>query len=180
MGTNQWKWDYIDDDGIRDFNVDGSTALFSHTTSGNKLYDYIPEAKYGLPQTALCHGMRLFVESRGYSVVQNYTQNLDTWATSGFSFTDFMAEINAGRPLMIGLAGHSMVGVGYDNIAGPKVYFHDTWSYSVHEMAWGSSYSGMDWLNVTCIELVPIPEPTSMTLFGLGILTIVIRRRRRS
>ena len=186
MGTNQWKWDFIGSDGIRDYNTDGSTALFSYTTVGNKLYDYIPPASAGLPQTALCHGMKLFVESRGYQVTfrdgeyQNYTQNIDAWATGGFSFADFMAEINAGRPLMIGLDGHSMVGVGYDNTTGPKVYIHDTWDNNVHEMAWGSSYAGMDWLNVTCIELTPIPEPTTMTLFGLGILTIVIRRRRRS
>ena len=40
----------------------------------------------GLPQTEACHGMRLFAESRGYTVTANYTQKIDTKYSGGFSF----------------------------------------------------------------------------------------------
>ena len=78
MGTNQWKWD-TNGGGIN-YNIDGGTTLWSYG-SGTRLYDYIPPSSYGLPQTALSHGMRLFAESRGYTVTENYTQKIDTLYT---------------------------------------------------------------------------------------------------
>jgi len=171
MGTNQWKWDFIGNDGVKDFNADGSTALFSYG-SATKLHDYVPPAGSGLPQTALCHGLRLFAESRGYTVVQNYTQKIDALYPGGFSFADYMAEIDAGRPAMIQVEGHSMVGVGYD-ITGQTVYLHDTWGDYVGQMTWGGSYSGMDHLAVTVLE---IPEPATVSLLALGIMMLVRRR----
>lgn len=149
MGTNQWKWDFVGGDGVKDFNKDGSTALFSYG-SATKLFDHVPLASYGLPQTALCHGMRLFAESRGYVVEENYTQNIDALYAGGFSFADYMAEIDAGSPVMIQVEGHSMVGVGYDQI-GQTVLLHDTWDNNVHSMTWGTSYSGMAHKAVTVI-----------------------------
>lgn len=149
MGTNQWKWDYYAPSGT-DSNIDGATTFFY--SGGSKLFDPIPPASYGLPQTELCHGMRLFAESRGYTVVQNYTQGIDTVYSGGFTLNDYKAEINAGRPVMIQLDGHTMVGVGYDN-ANTTIYIHDTWDNSVHTMTWGGSYSGMLHKFVTVIEL---------------------------
>jgi hypothetical protein len=175
MGTNQWKWDYIGGDGIKDFNTDGSTALFSYT-SATKLYDYIPWASAGLPQTALCHGLRLFAESRGYTVVENYTQKIEELYAGGFSFGDYMTEINAGRPVMIQVEGHSMVGVGYDTV-GNIVYLHDTWGDYVATMTWGGSYSGMAHKAVTVINVVP--EPATMSLLVLGGIGVLIRKRRK-
>jgi len=125
MGSNQLKWDFIGGDGIRDYCRDGITALFAYN-GPQKLYDYIPPSSAGMPQTALNHGMRLFVESRGYSVIENYTQKIDTLFDGGFSFVDYMSEIDAGFPVMIQLADHSMVGVGY--LADTQtVYLHDSW-----------------------------------------------------
>jgi hypothetical protein len=65
-----------------------------------------------------------------------------------------MAEINAGRPVLIQLNGHTMTGVGYD-VTGQTVYVHDTWDNSVHSMTWGGSYSGMNHIAVTVIHLAP-------------------------
>ncbi|MFH0964225.1 MAG: FG-GAP-like repeat-containing protein [Planctomycetota bacterium] len=180
MGTNQWKWDFSGD-GIIDYNVDGSTAYFSYS-SGAKLWDYIPPAYAGLPQTELCHGLRLFAESRGYSLVidpvtsntWNYTQKTDNLYPGGFSFADYMAEIDAGYPVMIQVVGHSMVGVGYD-LATQTVYLHDTWGDYVASMPWGGSYSGMDMVAVTVLHLAPLgiePPPalpdTVSILIGNG------------
>jgi len=145
MGTNQWKWDWDCDGSLLD-NTDGSTTYFSYG-DGSRLYDYIPPVCAGLPQTALCHGLRLFAESRGYTVVENYNQKI-----SGFSFNDYMAEIDAGRPVLIQVTGHTMLGVGYD-VSGQTVYLHDTWDNTKHTMMWGDSYAGMDHVAVTVIQL---------------------------
>lgn len=181
MGTNQWKWDF-DGNGVKDSNIDGGTSYFSYGSSfGGKLVDYVPPATYGMPQTELCHGMRLFAESRGYQVLTNYTQSIDTIATGGFSFSDYMNEINAGCPVMIQVTGHSMVGVGYD-AAAQTVFLHDTWGDYTAQMTWGGSYSGMQQQAVTVIHLAPVPEPGSLTLlvgFGvLGLFGYAWRRKR--
>ena len=175
MGTNQWKWDFVGGDGIKDFNCDGSTALFSYS-SATKLYDYKPPASAGLPQTALCHGMRLFVESRGYTVVENYTQKIEELYAGGFSFADYMTEIDAGYPVMIQVEGHTMVGVGYD-VLGNTVYLHDTWGDYVGSMTWGTSYSDMAHEAVTVIHITP--EPATLLLMGAGSLAMMWVRRRR-
>ena len=155
MGTNQWKWDF-DEDGTVEYNVDGATAFF-YDTSGAPVNDPIPPAADGLPQTELCHGMRLFAESRGYSVLQNFTQVIDTLASGGFSLAQYRAEIDAARPVLIQLDGHTMVGVGYDS-GSQTIYVHDTWDNAVHTMTWGGSYSGMSQVAVTVIHLAPPPN----------------------
>lgn len=165
LGTNQWKWDFYGDDGITDFNVDGSTALWSYSDSGEKLYDYIPPESAGLPQTSFCHGLKLYAESKGYSVTENYTQKIDTVFEDGFSLDDFKAEIDADRPVVIQLQGHSMVGVGYDS-ASSRIYIHDTWDNRLHWMEWGQSYADMSHVAVTVLHL-DVPPVTGMA--GLAL-----------
>ncbi len=166
MGTNQWKWDN-DISGTNDANVDGSTTLWSYSSNA-KLYDYVPPAGQGLPQTGLSHGMRLFAESRGYSVAHNYTQKIDALYFGGFSLANYQAEIDAGRPVLIQLAGHTMLGVGYDT--GSTIQVHDTWDNSVHAMTWGGTYDSMAHQAVTVFQLGTgaAPEPA-----GLGLLATV-------
>ncbi|MBN1796800.1 MAG: C39 family peptidase [Sedimentisphaerales bacterium] len=175
MGTNQWKWD-MDLNGNKDNNVDGGTLLWTYG-SANKLYDYIPSAAYGLPQTALSHGMRLFAESRGYTVLENYTQKIDAVVAGGFSFADYMAEIDAGCPVMVQVEGHSMVGVGYDT-NNNQVLLHDTWDNNIHYMTWGSSYSGMNHFAMTVIHLEAIPEPCTILLLAAGMFGLRRKERR--
>lgn len=191
LGTNQWKWDYYSD-GEVDFNVDGSTALWAYNT-GEKLYDFIPSESAGLPQTSFCHGLKLYAEYCGYSVYENYTQRVDL--EDGFSYSDYQAEIDAGRPVFVQLAGHSMVGVGYDSQS-EIIYIHDTWDNRLHWMQWGESYAGMQHLAVTVLHLdspgidllseltlqpgsfaIANPEPTCVSLILLGGLFLRLRRR---
>ncbi len=168
MGTNQWKWG----DPTIDHNSDGATSYYYYS-SGTKLFDPIPPASRGLPQTALCHGLHLFAESRGYTVLENYNQVIDTVATdsgSGFSFIDFKTEIDNGYPVLVHVTHHTMIGVGYDDTTTPEtIYIHDTWDNFVHSMTWGESYDGRTHQAMTVIHLAPqeeLPGPYTVTLMS--------------
>ncbi len=155
MGTNQSKYACSD----------GSTKFF-YSLNGARLYDYSgcePTYRDG------CHGMRLFVESRGYTVPAygNYNQLIPGGAAvlgqapnaTGFTFEDYKAEIDAGRPVMIQIAGHSMVGRGYDETGGAQtLYIHNTWDNTYHTMTWGGTYSGMQHYAVAVLQLPVDPE----------------------
>jgi len=141
MGTNQAKYS----------NIDGGTTFFYYST-GDPLYDYTgqePTYRDG------CHGMRLFAESRGYTVTMNFNQAIQGQGSDpskGFTFADFQAEIDAGRPVLIHVTGHTMLGYGYDTSTN-TIYIHDTWDYYNHTMTWGGTYYGMQHRAVTVIWL---------------------------
>ena len=132
---------------------DGSTTFYYYT-NGAPLYDYTgcePSKRDG------CHGLRLFAESRGYAVDINFSQYIYGYDgnTQGFTFDDFKAEIDAGRPVLIHVTGHTMLGYGY-NDTGSTIYIHDTWDYNDHSMTWGGSYSSMTHYGVTILRLAAI------------------------
>ena len=138
---------------------DGSTTFYFNTR-GSPLYDYRgaePDRRDG------CHGMRLFFESRGYKVSSNYSQYIMGYNgnTQGFTFANYKQEIDAGRPVMIQVDGHTMLGYGY-NDSGKLVYLRDTWDYNSHSMTWGRSYEGMQHYGVT----VFVPKVTMVSPNG--------------
>ena len=146
MGTNQSLFG----------NSDGSTTFYYYT-DGAPLYDYTncePSCRDG------CHGLKLFGESRGYNVETNFSQYIygHNGNTQGFTFEDFKNEIDAGRPVLIQLAGHTVLGYGY-NDTGSIVYIHDTWNYSDHSMTWGGSYAGMQHYGVAVLRLAGSAPP---------------------
>jgi len=162
MGTNQWN-----NQGSGYGNSDGSTRFFLWP-SGDPMIDYTglePNARDG------CHGMRLFAESRGYTVVTNYYQRIygypGTSPGKGFTYNDYKAQIDAGRPVMIQVTGHSMLGIGYNDP--DTVYLHDTWDYATHSMTWGGTYDG--WRQhtaVTVLELTPLGSPADISVSPTG------------
>ena len=85
--------------------------------------------------------MRLFAESRGYTVTTNYNQYIYGYNgnTQGFTYAQYKAEIDAGYPVLIQLNGHTMLGIGYSGT--DQVIVHNTWDYSSHTMTWGGYYS---------------------------------------
>jgi len=150
MGTNQYNNWYTSDGG----------TFFFFKGDGSPLYDYSscePNYRDGN------HGMRLYAESRGYDVETNFSQyikGLGSNPDNGFSFADFQEEIDSGRPVMIQIAGHSMVGFGYSEP--DTIYIHDTWNHNDHSMTWGGSYCGMQHYGVSVLRLEstePTPEP---------------------
>jgi PKD repeat protein len=139
MATNQ------SDDG----NSDGSTTFY-FWVDGSPYSE--TDANDG------CYGLKLFYESRGYVVESYYTQLIYGYpgTTTGFTFNQYKQEIDNGRPVLIQVSGHTMLGFGYDNV-GNTVYLHDTWDYISHTMTWGDSYSGMAQWGVTVVELASPP-----------------------
>jgi uncharacterized repeat protein (TIGR01451 family) len=146
MKTNQWV------NPSQGFNTDGSTVFYNYT-SGAPLYWYDMES-YDIDVYDGGYGVKLFYESRGYTVSNMYNQYIlgCVSSTQGFRYDQYKAEIDAGRPVMIHVAGHTMVGFGY-NDATNLMYIHDTWDYSDHTMTWGGSYHGMQHYAVTIVQL---------------------------
>ena len=131
MGTNQYhKWQ----------NKDGSTTFYFDTGTNAPLYDYTgaePTKRDG------CHGLKLFFQSRGYTVTSNYNQPIYGYGgkAAGFTYDNFKAQIDAGRPVLIHLDGHTMLGYGYSDPN--QIAIHDTWDNADHTMTWGETYGGM-------------------------------------
>jgi PKD repeat protein len=128
---------------LGEYNIDGSTCSWYNLT-GYPLYNYTgcePGGRDG------CHGLRDFYESRGYEVIQNYSQYIYGYKgfTNGFTFEQYQNEINQGRPVILLVYNsdvhmrHALLGIGYD-AADSLVYLHDTWDYFCHTMIWGGNY----------------------------------------
>jgi hypothetical protein len=118
-------------------------------------------------------GRKHFYEARGYTVTDCYNQFTDIgsqgYIPEGFSFAQFKAEIDAGRPVMLNLTGHTIVGVGYDDSSN-TIYIHDTWDYGTHAMTWGGSYAGMKLVAVSIVNLQPVDTvaPTGSVVIDGG------------
>jgi Peptidase_C39 like family len=157
-GTSQDWWN----------NSDGFTTSILHS-DGTPNYDptnhesTIPRYKDAI------HGLRQYYESLGYRVLNNYNQYIVGQApgnhNNGFTFENFKAEIDAGRPIIINLksstGGHSVVGIGYNDCNGnQKVFINDTWNDYTNVMNWGSTYNGYQQYSVSVFELDDTSEPS--------------------
>ena len=152
-------------------NTDGST-YFNWYKDGTPL-TCAGMVSLGLSEGDGTYGRKLFYEARGYSVSDCYNRLTDNQTAAGFSFANYKAQIDAGYPVLLNLAGHSIVGIGY---ADPNtVYLNDTWDHATHTMTWGGSYSKMALESVSVVNPVrpnnPVPtitglNPTSATTGG--------------
>lgn len=133
-------------------NSDGSTAFYTYTNLPDKL---TCETMVGAGISAVdgTYGRKLFYEARGYTVTDCYNQKTDNTISGGFSLANFKAEIDAGHPVLLNLAGHSIVGYGYD---GSTIYIRDTWDSDptqTYTIPWGGSYEGMILQSVSVVKL---------------------------
>jgi hypothetical protein len=131
-------------------NVDGSTSFYVNN-SATPLSCAVMESS-GIAEEDGTYGRKLFYEARGYTVTDCYTQLTDNKRRGGFSFAQYEAEIDAGRPVLLNLQGHSIVGVGYDDSTN-TVYIHDTWDHNDHTMRWGGKYAGMTLWGVSIVNI---------------------------
>ncbi|NDY58072.1 hypothetical protein G3N56_15155 [Desulfovibrio sulfodismutans] len=147
---------------------DGSTCFYK-SGSASPLTCAQMES-WGIQTRDGTYGRKLFYEARGYTVTDCYAQDTDNSKVGGFSFAQYKAEIDAGRPVMINITGHTMVGVGYDD-ATQTIYINNTWSHTTHSMPWGGSYSGMEMYAVSIVNLAPVTgaskaQPWQFLLLG--------------
>jgi hypothetical protein len=160
-------------------NSNGSTTFWSWD-DGSRYHDY-DALNRGRWESDGMYGIGEYIEYAGYSA-SLFTQRTDNLGlTYGFSFVDYMAEINAGRVVMIHVEGHSMYGYGYD-AATQSIYLHDTWNEGQQSMAWGGTYDGRALWGVTALELSggsPVPVPPAILLFVSGLLSFMGWSRRR-
>jgi hypothetical protein len=178
--TNSWTqhaWgdaigDYMKTSQSAIGNDDGSTIFYTFTSSAAQL-TCSDMTGYGIDDEDGTYGRKLFYEAKGYSVGACYNQKTDNTITGGFSFAQLKAEIDANRPVMLNLNGHTIVGVGYDD-ATNTVYIHDTWDYLTHTMTWGGSYSGMGLLSVSVVTITTPPLTTSTTTTVLPTTTTTV------
>jgi predicted outer membrane repeat protein len=133
MGTSQWYPGNIE-------NTDGSTKFYYYPNGEIADVDQFGAGSYGL---------QLFSKSKGLPNASAYTQTIVGYNgnETGFSFTNYKNEINAGRPVLIHVVGHTMLGVGYEPDG--TIYIHNTWDYGTHTMTWGGSYEGMQHYSVS-------------------------------
>ena len=148
-------------------NTDGSTGFYNYNSSASPL-TCAAMVGYGINTNDGTYGRKLFYEARGYTVTDCYSQKTDNTVAGGFSFGKYKAQIDAGRPVMLNLRGHTIVGVGYKDPS--TVYVHDTWDYATHSMTWGGSYAGMKLLSVSIVNIagtnntgVALVAPPDMT-----------------
>lgn len=141
MKTNQSEFGNSDGSTIYVFYVGGSPFTGTDGSDGN-------------------YGLRLFFESKGEQVFGYYNQYIygHEGSTQGFTFDQYKQQIDAGRPVIIQLAGHSVLGLGYEN-TGQIAYVHNTWDYGLSELTWGGIYADMQHYGVSVMELVPLSSP---------------------
>ena len=89
--------------------------------------------------TSMLYGLDLYVQSRGYAMDYEITGSyLVDLAGGSFTFADYMREIDAGRPVLISIQGHSMTGYGY-NAETEEIIFDDCY-VSGRRMKWNGTY----------------------------------------
>ncbi|MGE5123550.1 MAG: hypothetical protein ACM3H7_03475 [Acidobacteriaceae bacterium] len=151
-------------------NEDGGTKFYTYTNNSAKL-TCTTMAAQGIAEVDGTYGRKLFYEARGYPVTDCYNQKTDN-NQGGFTLANFQAEINAGNPVLLNLAGHSIVGYGYN---GSTIYIRDTWSNDpsfTPTMSWGGSYKGMKLLSASVVHLQPAQPATPHPLV-LNVLVVL-------
>jgi hypothetical protein len=153
-------------------NTDGATTFWGYSSATKLTCAALEAGNYKDGSV----GRKRFYEARGYTVssTECYNQRTDNQVSGGFSFASYKAKINAGYPVFLNLAGHSIVGIGYnDTTSPPTVYLNDTWSWTsgaTHAMPWGGAYAGLTLISVSIVDPV-LPSTTPTVSIGDATVT---------
>jgi hypothetical protein len=89
--------------------------------------------------TTILPGLDLYVQSRGYQLDYEITGTFQVDVAGGsFTFNDYVKEIDSGRPVLISIQGHVMIGYGY-NKKTQEIIFDDCYKAD-QRMKWGGTY----------------------------------------
>ena len=157
MGTNQWKYGVKDGATNVKFNLKGYPHYFPETTYNVNSGKYHKDGMMGLSE---------YFESVGYDVFLAYNQIVAGWqknlfegetsypayySNEGFTFEDYVAEIDRGNPVIMQVFGHAFIGIGYkrnsldhaNSHLGPAdlVICYSTWSTNPNTFRWSYYFS---------------------------------------
>ena len=89
--------------------------------------------------TSMLVGLDMYVQSRGYAMDYEITGVYEVDCAGGsFTFNDYKKEIDSGRPVLISIEGHSMIGYGY-NASTWEIIFDDCYEAD-RRMVWDGTY----------------------------------------
>ncbi len=122
-------------------NADGATQFWYQFGGEPITASYLFSKDPSFYNTSGLCGIVEFYRSRGYDVVEAYNQKIHPNHATGFTYAQYKAEIDAGRPVLLHVTGHTMVGVGYkDDGVTELLYIHTTWDHNVDTMTWGGTF----------------------------------------
>ena len=121
-------------------NADGFTTFWWYL-NGNPMrpQDIINEGIN--PDQSGMYGIHEYILWCGENYADLYNQLINPPVVGGYTFAQFMAEIDSCRPQILHIEDHTMFAYGYDFNPWPQtVYIHDTWTAGPHSMQWGGVY----------------------------------------
>ena len=164
-------------------NPNGGTTFWYYTDNSPLTKDDIFDLGFDYYNISGMYGINEYSESVGYDLEVLYNQRIYGYGgiSTGFTFEQYMAEIDAGRPVMIHVEGHSMLGYGYigdTNI----INVFDTWApigQNPGTMEWGGTYpfGEYDLTHYGVTVMTPLPEPATFAILGLGMLALMLKKK---
>ena len=166
MGTSQdmmWLYSGCSDVVTFPANSDGGTLIWNWPDGTILTAETMGGWTNCYWETSGMYGIGEYVQYAGYNYVTGslYNRYIYPYAANptGFTYANFKTQIDAGRPVIIQLQGHSMLGYGY--LDPNTVYIYDTWDpHTAATMTWATSnYGGMAHYAVTCLTPTGGTEP---------------------
>ena len=161
----------------------------NHTA--NCLADFMLTEDGGTYRSNMAQGFEDFAmwDDPTTSILESYYSTAWTGYTSNgtFDYDDMTAWIDTGKPLHLGISGHSVVVVGYDEndlTHGGSYYCWDTWgggslrkAYWDGTVSWGGTTRSV--YAATFLDIgaqVPVPGAVLLGMLGLSLAGVKLRK----